>query len=202
MSPRLLQYHHDLPTNFVSKTTTRMRVEDIRSLIGRLQDTGVTMCIMGELALNYYNIPCVIHIHFSFCRFWTSNAYGFIPFTAILRSWAVCAYKPFSGSGSSFRFWETFSEARRRNRVWPFYRIQAKLPSIPLLSRAKLLRVIFLWPIPPPRAFAGKHHYLSGTWAQTRIQSWDSQHRFIYRNCYLAPASVCPILYHFVPHIH
>ena len=39
-----------------------MRVADIQYVLRLLQDANITVCVVGELALNYYNVPRVIHV--------------------------------------------------------------------------------------------------------------------------------------------
>lgn len=39
-----------------------MESPDIRKVLGLLQEAGIPVCIVGELALNYYNAPRVIHV--------------------------------------------------------------------------------------------------------------------------------------------
>jgi hypothetical protein len=39
-----------------------MEPPDIRKVLGLLQEAGIPVCIVGELALNYYNAPRVIHV--------------------------------------------------------------------------------------------------------------------------------------------
>lgn len=38
-----------------------MKPPDIRKVLGLLQEAGIPVCTVGELVLNYYNAPRVIH---------------------------------------------------------------------------------------------------------------------------------------------
>ena len=39
-----------------------MEFSQIRLLLGLLREAGIPVCIVGELALNYYNAPRVVHV--------------------------------------------------------------------------------------------------------------------------------------------
>lgn len=40
-----------------------MSYADIDAVLALLRDADITVCVVGELALNYYNVPRVIHVH-------------------------------------------------------------------------------------------------------------------------------------------
>ena len=39
-----------------------MEYSDIRLLLGLLSEARILVCVVGELALNYYNAPRVVHV--------------------------------------------------------------------------------------------------------------------------------------------
>lgn len=39
-----------------------MRGADIQLLVRKLQEAHIAVCIIGEIALNYYNVPRMIHV--------------------------------------------------------------------------------------------------------------------------------------------
>jgi hypothetical protein len=43
-----------------------MNANDILHLLRVLEDGGITCCLVGELALNYYNVPRVVHVCYPF----------------------------------------------------------------------------------------------------------------------------------------
>jgi hypothetical protein len=42
-----------------------MQAEGIQQLLQILTENGMLCCVVGEFALNYYNVPVVIHVWFS-----------------------------------------------------------------------------------------------------------------------------------------
>lgn len=44
-----------------------MNFDDICHLLHILEDGGVASCLVGELALNYYKVPRVVHVRY-LCR--------------------------------------------------------------------------------------------------------------------------------------
>lgn len=39
-----------------------MEYSDVRLLLGLLSEARILVCVVGELALNYYNAPRVVHV--------------------------------------------------------------------------------------------------------------------------------------------
>ncbi len=49
-----------------------MEFEDIRVLLALLLEAHIPVCIVGELALNYYNAPRIVHV----CSFPTLQSFS------------------------------------------------------------------------------------------------------------------------------
>jgi hypothetical protein len=49
-----------------------MNANDIFRLLRILEDGGIICCLVGELALNYYNVPRVVHVRY-LCTILVSN---------------------------------------------------------------------------------------------------------------------------------
>jgi hypothetical protein len=49
-----------------------MNANDILRLLRILEDGGIICCFVGEFALNYYNVPRVVHVRY-LCMILVSN---------------------------------------------------------------------------------------------------------------------------------
>lgn len=45
-----------------------MEFSKVASAIKSIEDEGICVCVLGEVALNYYNVPRVIHVWYSFLQ--------------------------------------------------------------------------------------------------------------------------------------